>query len=378
MTGLFHITQDNKITVMLPSPFENEAVLQGLIQSFPSVLDGAQFPGAVPRQWVLVAREMPVPDGDGSDRWSLDHLLLDQDSVPTLIEVKRRRDGRSRREVIGQMFDYAANGSSYWPIETLKACFEKTCGGVTEATKRLSEFLQDEQEPERFWETVERNLRSGRVRLIFLLDEVPSELLRIIEFLGQHFKTEVEVYAVEVRQFIGDTGRLLSTRVLGVRSPSTSIQTQYKIDQFSVEEWLARLQAKAGQQVAAIAAQFAGWMEKRGRLFTTPAQNPALGMSVIEGTEIRYPFSISPAGKANINLCYLAYSDAYRDPTSIRALVDEAAPVLGIDPKKVNLGGVMGLKLDELAANPEKCEALTRTLDSIVRRLTGQPVPGDE
>jgi hypothetical protein len=40
-----------------------------------------------------VTREAGVPDGDdASDRWSLDHLFLDQDGVPTLVEVKRSSD----------------------------------------------------------------------------------------------------------------------------------------------------------------------------------------------------------------------------------------------------------------------------------------------
>jgi hypothetical protein len=42
---------------------------------------------------------------DRSARWSLDHLFLD---VPTLVEVKRSTDTRVRREVVGQMLDYAA------------------------------------------------------------------------------------------------------------------------------------------------------------------------------------------------------------------------------------------------------------------------------
>lgn len=39
--------------------------------------------------------------------WSLDHLFLDQDGVPTLAEVKSASDTRLRREVVGQMFGRA-------------------------------------------------------------------------------------------------------------------------------------------------------------------------------------------------------------------------------------------------------------------------------
>lgn len=47
-------------------------------------------------------------------RWSLDHLVVDQDAVPTFVEVKRASDTRARREVMAQMLDYAAKGSAFW------------------------------------------------------------------------------------------------------------------------------------------------------------------------------------------------------------------------------------------------------------------------
>jgi hypothetical protein len=62
-----------------------------------------------PRRFLLVRREAPVPDREnGGIRWSIDHLFLDQDAIPTLVEVKRSSDTRIRREVVGQMLDYAA------------------------------------------------------------------------------------------------------------------------------------------------------------------------------------------------------------------------------------------------------------------------------
>ena len=73
----------------------------------------------------LVTREMAVPgEEDGAGRWSLDHLFLDQDAIPTLVEVKRSCDTRIRREVVGQMLDYAANAVAYWPVEEIRAKFE--------------------------------------------------------------------------------------------------------------------------------------------------------------------------------------------------------------------------------------------------------------
>ena len=63
-----------------------------------------------PRRWMLVRREMGVPDQEGTgDRWSLDHLFVDQDGVPTLVEVQHWASTEVRHTVVGQMLDDAAN-----------------------------------------------------------------------------------------------------------------------------------------------------------------------------------------------------------------------------------------------------------------------------
>ena len=68
---------------------------------------------------------MPLAsEEDGAGRWSVGHLFLDQDSIPTIVEVKRSTDTRIRREVVGQMLAYAANAVVHWPVDRLRAEFE--------------------------------------------------------------------------------------------------------------------------------------------------------------------------------------------------------------------------------------------------------------
>jgi hypothetical protein len=127
-SGIFLIQTGGDLVEMKEQPYDTEAVLQELLASYPNLLAGDQMDGAAPRRWLLISREMGVPcEEDGSDRWSLDHLFLDQDAIPTLIEVKRSSDTRIRREVVGQMLDYAANAVVYWPVETIRARFEEGC-----------------------------------------------------------------------------------------------------------------------------------------------------------------------------------------------------------------------------------------------------------
>ena len=47
-----------------------------------------------------MAREFGAPgDSNEPGRWSLDHLFLDQDGIPTFVECRRAEDTRIRREV---------------------------------------------------------------------------------------------------------------------------------------------------------------------------------------------------------------------------------------------------------------------------------------
>ncbi|MCW3159642.1 hypothetical protein [Micropruina sonneratiae] len=203
--GLFHLVGGH-LVAMAVAPYDAEDVLQGLAERYPDLLAGAQMSPGDPRRWRLVRREQAVPDREGSaGRWSVDHLFVDQDAVPTLVEVKRSTDTRIRREVVGQMLDYAANGVRYWPAAGLQAAFEATQSAAgLDPTQAVMELSGDgTQTLEDFFARVETNLRAGRLRLVFVADLIPDELLRIVEFLNEQM-SQAEVFAVEVKQYRAD------------------------------------------------------------------------------------------------------------------------------------------------------------------------------
>lgn len=110
--------QKGKLIAMPENGYPKEAELQELLEEYPDLLPGDQIDPENPRRWLLVARELGVPGAEGeTGRWSLDHLFLDQDGIPTFVEVKRATDTRARREVVAQMLDYGANGLEYWSLD---------------------------------------------------------------------------------------------------------------------------------------------------------------------------------------------------------------------------------------------------------------------
>ncbi len=163
-----------------------------------------------------MAREMTVPDGaEGPNLWALDHLFFDQDAMPALVEVKRRSDTRSRREVVGQMFDYAANDLAYCSMGEIQEAFDasKRSAGQ-DPGEALASLIGQDRDPEAYWSVVQDNLRRGRLRMVFVVDIIPDELRRIVDFLSRQLR-DVEVYLVEIRQHAGKFSQVLATTVTG-------------------------------------------------------------------------------------------------------------------------------------------------------------------
>lgn len=101
--------------------------------------------------------------------------------MPTLVEVKRSSDTRLRREVVGQMLDYAANAVVYWPADNIRDQFEAQCTAAgQDADVAVGQFVDDAVDPEQFWERVRTNLQAQRIRMVFVADEIPRELRRIV------------------------------------------------------------------------------------------------------------------------------------------------------------------------------------------------------
>lgn len=164
---------------------------------------------------------------------SLDHLFIDQDAVPTLVEVKRSSDTRIRREVVGQMLDYAADAVVFWPIQTITHAFERRCerdGLHPEA--ELAAVIDPDQDAETFWQQVAANLQAGRIRLVFVADEVPRELRRVAEFLNEQMKADV--IAIEVKQYVGEGVKTLMPQIIG---DTAAAETRKRSGMGSGRQW---------------------------------------------------------------------------------------------------------------------------------------------
>ena len=256
---------EGKLVRMSAQRYESEDLLQGYLAEHHDLLAGSEINQDNPRRWLFVAREMAIPgEEDGTGRWSLDHLFLDQDGILTLVEVKRSTDTRIRREVVAQMLEYAANAQVYWKLEDIISAVKRDDSSVT----KLGEFLGSEDE-ESFWLKVKNNLETAKFRLVFVADEIPRELRRMVEFLNEQMDG-IEVLAVEIKQYVAPEGkhvafvpRLIGQTVKVQEKRETSQGKRVYLD-WNVESALADFEAKQGLQMRKAIEEILAWAKPRG------------------------------------------------------------------------------------------------------------------
>jgi len=115
------------------------------------------------------------------------------------------------------MLEYAANGSVYWQVGQLREAFEAICARCgRNPEEELRRVLGEQADDlDGYWRSVEKNLKDGRVRLLFVTDEAPAELRRLVEFMNEKMQPDVEVLIIEVKQFIGEGHKALVPRLIG-------------------------------------------------------------------------------------------------------------------------------------------------------------------
>jgi hypothetical protein len=366
-TSIFVIGADNRLNEFRRTEYGSEDVFQKILADHPAMLAGAAGPKG---KLILVQREQPVPDQiEGSDRWSLDHLFLDADGVPVLVEVKQASDTRSRREVVAQMLDYAANGVAYWPIERIIAAFRETAVSAgRDPDEELSAFLSG-GEAESFWRQVESNLRSGRIRMLFVADRISNELTRIVEFMNEQMRP-AEVLAIEVEHFLGADGmRTLVPRLVGATARAqTAKSVETPLEPIREDEWLQGLAAKFGPKALEGAERAIRWLRDNGFEIEQTRSQDSLAAKMLRGDgKPIWPFFVRRStGRFDIALQNLVYVPAYNADSARRILL-ERIKVIPTNTVKTTekLNGWPSIALEEILK--EEVWAALRSLASDIK-----------
>ncbi len=160
-----------------------EGWLQELIRKNPEVLPVAEIePAFAPP--VSVGIEVETSVGP------IDNMFLSPQGYLTIVETKLWRNPEARRQVVGQIIDYAKEVSR-WTFDELEGRVRKynqqyrgSDMGLVD-TLRQSDYV-DETEQQFIIDAVSRNLRQGRFLLLIVGDGIRESVEEMVDFLQQN------------------------------------------------------------------------------------------------------------------------------------------------------------------------------------------------
>lgn len=311
---------------MTPSAPESEDKMQALVALHPELITDGDG------DLLLIRRELPISDNDAtSGRWSLDHLFVTRDAIPVLVELKRAVDTRLRREVVGQILDYAANATAYWQAGRIADSFASSVAAGLDPDMVLKEFIGG-QDAVTFWNQVDANFKAGRIKLVIVADEIPRELARVVEFLNDQMRADVR--AVELRWFSGEGGVItLSPRVIGETERAAAAKAGAPpLESISTEQWIHKYIAPAGERaVAGTHAYMALIQHLGGEVAVTPPRQGSI-YAAFKGADGKtfFPFHLwGEAQMVSLSFQYLHQRPGLRDEPVRQQLLDSLVQIVG-------------------------------------------------
>jgi hypothetical protein len=391
---VFHLDSAGSISPLIRSTFVSEHELQALIARHPALLAGET---AVEGRPFMIKRQGPAPsEAVRAARWSVDHLFLDRDAVPTVIETRWAADPEAAGDLFGDVLYYAANAGAWWPAESLKASFAATHGAPgADADSLLLGYIGEARSPDAFWAEVAANLAAGRIRVVLVVERKHPELARMMTFLGERLR-DTQVRLLEVRQHVGPSGRLLQLKVVAPnrdtsepavlpavsrghesllvsRPAATTAAPPQAVRRTSHvnaqrDAWVRGVRASCDDEEAAVFDELLRWMDEQyGATFVAELPTPAFRLAVKEAGKDRFPFGLTTTKMATIHLGALAASRAFEGEEARRALVGEVAAA-GLVVESADIDGDLCIALKSLAEPRLRARLLT-VLDGMIESL---------
>lgn len=152
-----------------------EAELQHILAEHPELIPGVTADAVTCREFQSAAGPADV-------------VVVDFDRQVTLVECKLAGNPQTRREIVGQMFDYA---SRLWKmdIEDFDARWQARNG---------KSFFQPDDNGALLRDAVARNLEQGRFWMVLAVDAINEPLKRTVEYLNAMSGPETSIVAVEI------------------------------------------------------------------------------------------------------------------------------------------------------------------------------------
>ena len=185
----------------------SEADIQALVHAHPACLPIAEidpmFSGPVPicTELNTIAR-------------AIDIFMVTPSGLPVLVECKLWRNPEGRREVVGQILDYAKE-LSRWSSSDLQREVSRRLKRDGNPLLEMVQAVDPEVDERQFNDALTANLRRGRFLLLIVGDGIREGVEAIAEYLQRHAGLHFSLGLVELPIYFMPNGdRLVAPRVL--------------------------------------------------------------------------------------------------------------------------------------------------------------------
>ncbi|MFC3169577.1 hypothetical protein [Paracoccus fontiphilus] len=204
-TNPIHIPADNDgisvLTVQVPV---SESFIQDLVHRHPEALPITEidpaFLGAVP-----ICRELNTPAGP------IDNFLVTPSGLPVIVECKLWRNPQARREVVGQILDYAKELSRWTSADIEREASKRGSGTLVELIRSAGHEVDEAA----FHDNLSASLERGRCLLLILGDGIRHGVEAIFEHLQTQGALQFSFGLVEFPIYeLTDGGRIAIPSIL--------------------------------------------------------------------------------------------------------------------------------------------------------------------
>ncbi len=189
---------------------EKEGYLQEYIHENPESIPVYEI--EEDKELLVLAREFATESGP------IDALAIDKDGDIYVVETKREVNP-DRRKVVAQALDY---GASLWRHSDFDEFIVKIGDKIREKfkvsfkEKVVSSFKIDDDQFGILIEAVKRNLQSGNIKFVILMDSIDDRLRDLIVYVNRN--SQFDIYAVQMEYYEFEKYKIMIPKLFGIEA----------------------------------------------------------------------------------------------------------------------------------------------------------------
>lgn len=148
---------------------------------------------------ISIGREVSTPVG------YIDNLYISPNGYLTLVETKLWRNPEAKREVVGQILDYAKELTT-WTFSKLNESVKQSNELLQNNPKGIIELIKEydlieEAEEQIIIDNIERNLKRGRILLLIVGDGIRESVEDMVDYLQTTAQLQFTLGLIELQVF---------------------------------------------------------------------------------------------------------------------------------------------------------------------------------